>query len=365
MFHVVKSQGATVANRALPLWCQTTATPNRLNPGKLTDVYAAAFQIFTADGTQIFPSTQGSRQAVDLVDHRVDIGYYAAVWDTSNVSVVVGAYTIRWYVTPDVDSDEVAFEQDFEVVTRPFRGNNYCSLASLRDEGVKVTRMSDDRAQALILRASKYVEMFTGRYFYPQPKTLRVDGTNSRGLPLDEPIVAISGLAVSLVSEFTASDLQVLEDTYRIYNRHLTLGLLNPDDRESPRLEFVHDDDLKGVNYVVPTSGYRLTQLIWPKGQQNVRIVGVFGYTEPDGSWCGRTPELIQVATRLLCFRYLANPGTDARDDSVKRGRLLSEHTKDQGYQLAKLSSFAGYTEDPEIDSILCAFTRPPKLGAA
>lgn len=363
MFHVVKSQGATVANRALPLWCQTTATPNRLNPGKLCDVFAAAFQIFKSDGTQLFPSTAGTRQSVDLVAHRIDIGYYAAVWNSSAADI--GAYTIRWFVIVEQGSDEVSFEQDFEVVTRAFRGHNYCSLASLRDDGLTVAKMPDDKAQALILRASKYVEMFTGRYFYPQPKTLRMDGTNSRGLALEEPIVAIQGLAVSLVSQFTASDLQVLEDTYRIYNRHLTLGLLNPDDRENPKLEFIHDDDLKGVNYVVPTSGYRLTQLIWPKGQQNVRIVGVFGYTEPDGSWCGRTPELIQVATRLLCFRYAAKPGTDARDDAVKRGRLLSEHTKDQGYQLAKLSSFAGYTEDPEIDSILCSFTRPPKLGAA
>jgi hypothetical protein len=360
---VVKSQGSTVGNRALTLWCQTTAYPNLLNPGILQDVSSAQFQIFNDAGTQIYPATAGTKQTVDLAAHRIDVGQYVAVWSSSNAAV--GLYIIRWYVTPiAVGSSESVFDQEFEVVTQPYRGLNYCSIASLRADGLTTTKADDAKAQRKIIQASRLVEMFTGRVFSPVPKILRVDGTNSRGLPLEEPIVAIQGLAVSLVSQFTSSDLQVLADTFRIYNRHLTLNILNPDDRESPRIEFVHDDDLKGVNYVVPTSGYRLTQLIWPKGQQNCRIVGVFGYTEPDGSWCGRTPEMIQEVTRLLVFRYLPNPGTNARDDAVKRGRLLSEHTKDQGYQLQRMSQFGGYTGDPEIDGILSAFTRPAKFGA-
>jgi hypothetical protein len=206
--------------------------------------------------------------------------------------------------------------------------------------------------------------MFTGREFLAQQKTLRIDGTNGRGLPLGEPIVAISALAVSLVSQFTASDLQVLADTFRVYNRHLSLGLLNPDDRENPKLEFVHDDDLKGVNYTVPTSGYRLTQLIWPKGQENCRLSGFFGFTEPDGSFMGKTPELIQLATKLLCFRYMDKMGTDDRDDATKRARLLGERTKDQSYTLSKPTLFTGYSGDPEIDGILRGFSRPPSFGA-
>lgn len=363
MLSVVKSQGSTVANGALPLLCQTTAQPNLLNPGRLQDVASARFQILDEAGAQVYPATPGTGAAVDLTAHRIDTGQYVAVWDSSNAAI--GPYIIRWYVTPAASgSTERIFDQDFEVVERPYRGMNYCSLASLRAEGLTPLKADDAKVQRLILQASRMIEMFTNRVFAPVAKTIRVDGTNGRGLPLDEPIVAIKGLAVSLVSQFTSSDLQVLEDTYRIYNRHLTLGLLNPDDREDPKLEFVHDDDLKGVNYVVPTSGYRLTQLIWPKGQQNCRIVGVFGYTEPDGSWSGRTPEMIQVATRLLVFRYLPAMGTNARDDSVKRGRLLSEHTKDQGYQLQRMSVFGGYTGDPEIDAILSTFTRPPKFGA-
>jgi hypothetical protein len=359
---VVKASGATVVNAALPLWVQTGSL-HGLNPGLLCDPYYAAFQIYSAAGTQVYPVAAGTRQVVDLVAHRIDKGHYAAVWNSA--SAALGAYNIRWYVVPVNGDAEVTFDQDFEVVTRAFPGRNYCSLASLRDDGLSANAMADDRAQRLIVQASSMVEMYTGRVFAPVAKTIRVDGTNSRALPLQEPIVAIQGLAVSLVSQFTSSDLEVLADTFRVYNRHLSIGLSQPDDRENPKLEFVHDDDLKGVNYVVPTSGYRLTQLIWPRGQQNVRIVGVFGYTEPDGSWCGRTPDMIQMATRLLCFRYKSRPGTDDRDDATKRGRLISEHTKDQGYQLANISMFAGYTGDPEVDGILASFTRPPRFGAA
>jgi hypothetical protein len=363
MLSVVKSQGATVANRALPMWCQTTATPNLLNPGILQDVAAASFQIYSSKGVQIYPSHGGDKQTVNLVTQRIDTGYYAAVWDSSHADI--GEYTIRWYVTPiAAGAEENVFEQDFEVVTVPYRSRNYCSVESLRIEGVTSARLSDIAVQRHILQASRYVEMFTGRVFCPVPKVIRIDGTNGRGISLEEPIVAIQGLAVSLVSQFTASDLQVLADTFRVYNRHLTLGLLNPDDRDNPHLEFVHDDDLKGVNYVVPTSGYRLTQLIWPKGQQNCRIEGVFGYTEPDGSWWGRTPELIQLVTKMLCFRYLDRLGTSLHDDAIKRGRVISEHTKDQGYTLSHPSSFNAYTGDTEIDTILVNFTRPPKFGA-
>lgn len=308
----------------------------------MCDPYSAAFQILDSTGTQIYPVTPGTKQSVNLVTHRVGLGYYAAVWTSS--AAAVGAYTIRWSVVPVVGDEEVVFDQSFEVVTKDFPGRNYCSLQSLRDDGITASAVADDVAQRLIVQASRMVEMYTGRVFAPVPKTVRVDGNNSRRLLFQEPIVAIESLTVSLFLGILESDLAVLPDTFLVYNRHLSMGLLQPDDRDNPKIEFVYDANLEGA--------------------QNIEVVGVFGYTEPDGSWCGRTPELIQVATRLLCFRYRAKPGTDDRDDDVKRGRIISEHTKDQGYQLANMSMFGGYTADPEIDGILSSFTRPPKFGA-
>lgn len=374
MLTVVKSQGATLSNLALPLLVQATSslkqdgtTSASLNPGILMDAFYAAYQIYSFDGTQVFPTPNGAWQLVDLVADRVEMGIYAARWDTTGTpSPALGSYYIRWRVVPLDGDPERVFTQDFEVTSIPVdrQGLVYCSIQGLRDEGLTASRLADAAAVRLIQSASRYVEMFTGRRFCAQRKTLRVDGNNGRSLPLGEPIVAISKLAVSLVSQFTASDLQVLADTFRVYSRYITLGLIDPDDREDPKISFVHDDDLKGVNYVVPTSGYRLTQLIWPKGQENVRIYGVFGYTEQDGSFMGKTPELIQLATKLLCFRYLDKMGTDARDDATKRARLMGERTKDQSYTLGKPTLFSGYSGDPEIDTILRGFSRPPKMGA-
>jgi hypothetical protein len=331
------------------------------------DAFYAAYQIYLFDGTQVYPSPAGTWAVVDLVADRVETGIYAARWDTTGTpGPALGAYYIQWRVIPLDGDPERVFTQDFEVASLPVerQGLAYCSIQGLRDEGVTTRQLSDVAAVRLIQQASRYVEMFTGRRFCAQRKTLRVDGNNGRDLPLGEPIIAVSALAVSLVSQFTASDLQVLADTYRIYSRYITLGLTDPDDRENPKISFVHDDDLKGVRFVVPTSGYRLTQLIWPKGQENVRIYGVWGFTEQDGSLMGKTPELIQLATKLLCFRYLDKMGTDDRDDATKRARLLGERTKDQSYTLSKPTLFTGYSGDPEIDGILRGFSRPPSFGA-
>ena len=374
MLTVVKSQGATLANLALPLIVQATSTVEQdgttsasLNPGIMMDAFYAAYQIYSFAGDQVYPVTAGTWEIIDPVADHVDTGLYAAHWDTTGTpGPALGNYYIRWQLVP-LDGDPVReFTQDFEVASMPVnrQGLSYCSIQSLRDEGLTLTKFSDAALVTKIQSASRYVDMFTGRQFCAQSKVIRVNGNNGRDLPLGEPIVAINGLAVSLVSQFTASDLQVLADTFRVMNRTISLGLLNPDDREDPKLCFVHDDDLKGVNYVVPTSGYRLTQLIWPKGQENVRIYGWFGYTEPDGSLMGKTPELIQQATKMLVFRYLNHMGTQLRDDDMKRSRILEERTKDQSYSLAKFPTFAGYSGDPEIDGILRNFSRPPMFGA-
>jgi len=109
-----------------------------------------------------------------------------------------------------------------------------------------------------------------------------------------------------------------------------------------------------------------LGRLVWPRGQQNVEARGVFGYTEPDGSPTGRTPELIRRVTMLLVLRELPLLGdVDAREDAQRRFRLTSERTRDQSYTLEALRLHGAFTGDPEIDNVLVAFMRPPDLGAA
>jgi hypothetical protein len=112
--------------------------------------------------------------------------------------------------------------------------------------------------------------------------------------------------------------------------------------------------------------GLGLSSLVWPRGQQNVTVQGIFGYTEPDGSPTGRTPELIRHATKLLVLRELPLlADIDAREDAQKRYRLTSERTRDQSYTLEALRLHGAFTGDPAIDNILVAFARPPDFGAA
>lgn len=231
----------------------------------------------------------------------------------------------------------------------------YASVADLRAEGVTDAAASDARLESLIALAGSYIERVTGRFFEPRAQVLRVDGTGSRVLPLGHPIVRVDAILIDS-SPFSPGDLPIDPDFYRVYNRHLTQGLLLPDDRDHPRIELVGGEE--------PFPG--LGRLAWPRGQQNVEVRGVFGYTEPDGSATGRTPELIRHVTKLLVLRELPLlADLDRREDAQRRWRLTSERTRDQAYTLEALRLTGAFTGDPEIDNVLVAFVRPADFGAA
>jgi hypothetical protein len=231
----------------------------------------------------------------------------------------------------------------------------YATVADLRAEGVSEAVASDARLAMLIGLAGAYIERITGQFFEARALTLRLDGTGARVLPLGHPIVRIDAVALDS-NPFSPGDLAVDPELFRVYNRHLTQGLLLPDDRDHPRLELVHEEDVH----------LGLGQLRWPRGQQNVEVRGVFGYTEPDGSLVGRTPELIRHVTKLLVMRELPRmTDVDRREDAQRRWRLTSERTRDQSYTLEALRLHGDFTGDPEIDNILVGFVRPADFGAA
>lgn len=349
---VVKAEGASIANQAISLWVQSTT-------GWLSDPLAVSWQLFGPDGGQVWPAAAGTSEDLDLTASRVSSGHYCATWNSS--AAVVGRYTVRWSVT--TASERRVFDQELEVVGQAYSGAHYCTVADLRVEGLTPARFPERAAQMLIVKASKYVERFTGRVFGAIAKTVRLDGTNARALLLNEPIVALDP-TVLLIGDLVGEPSTLEPESLLVYNRHLSQGLLDPDDREAPKIEFAGDGHL----YCPGCAGLgvrRWTQGIWPKGRQNVQVSGLFGFTEVDGSWVGGIPELIREATKMLCFRTLDKMGSAGRDDSMKRGRLLSEFTRDQGYTLQKSASSAVITGDPEIDNILVAFSRPPRFGAA
>lgn len=327
----------------------------------LADVFSVSIQIVKPDGTDAVAKT-----ALGMADApagtRVGIGHHAYAWTPGSNGV--GLYTVRWYYVVASGDAEASFDLPFELVAVPYPpGPQYCTVESLAAEGFPAS-FSAAQTQTAIVRASRYVEHFTGRTFVPVRKVLRVDGTSSRALMLDEPIVAMEDVQIA----DPLGGIVIIDNTMQIYNRHIREGLLNPDDRDNPKLEFLHGNDLAGVNEDASHAARNfLVDCTWPRGRQNVYLTGVFGYTEPDGSFVGGTPMLIQEATRMLIFKNLKKMSLRV---GVPSTAVIQETTKDQTVIFAQPGAGGDnrarmFTGDPDIDMLLLGFIRPPHFGAA
>ena len=362
MASLARGQPSDCAHPALDLFTQVS--------GMLVDVAVLEFQIYDVSDpgkqlvpSQVYPLAPGARATVNVgalcpAGDKLSTGHFVARW-TPPVDEAVGTHEVRWFFRLHAGSPEQTFREEFEVLATVagFTADGYASVSDLRAEGVSPADASDARLQQLIALASRYIERVTGRFFDPRTQTLTLDGSGGRTLPLGHPIIGVDSVIID-ASPFSLGDSPVDPSAYRVYNRHLTQGLLLPDDRDNPKLELLYGDG--------PVGALGLGSFIWPRGQQNITVHGVFGYTEPDGSPSGRTPTLIRHATKLLVMRELPLLGSvDQREDAQRRFRLTSERTRDQSYTLEALQLHGAFTGDPEIDNILVAFVRPPDFGAA
>lgn len=307
---------------------------------------------------------------------RMNLGWYVARYTPAN-NEPIGRHQIRWTyeitatdpTTQITTTTAYTVVRDFDVLAAGTAmvdaGPAYALVSDLRDEGITTAQVNDTRVQRLIVQASRFVEMTTGRYFAARRKAMRLDGSGNREILFYEPIVALVGATIDS-SPYYVGDLPVDANLFRVYSRHISQGLLSPDDRDNPKISFFHGTDHFGVRFV-PTTGLRLLSLVWPMGQQNVKIDGVFGYTDPDGvpTSTGKTPDLIRHATKLLVMRELPRMQTDrdAREDAQNRWRLLAERTRDQSYNRSDLG-IGGFTGDLEIDRILARYQRPVMFGS-
>ncbi len=346
--------------------------------GALTDVAVLEFQIFDisddakrASPVQVHPATAGARPPVNATDlwptgDKLATGRFVARW-TPPAGEAIGAHEIRWFFQTTTGAPEQTSREDFDVLAEGAGSSpsGYALVSDLREEGVSAADAPDARLARLVLLASQYIDRVTGRFFEPRPMTMTVDGSGGRIQLLGHPIIAVSSVKmfVGMFAEFGV--LPVIPSFFRVYNRHLTQGLLDPDDREDSRLEFFHWSDLLGV-HATPAGHLGLGSLVWLPGVQNVVIDGLFGFTDPDGSAVGRTPDLIRHVTKLLVLREIPKM-TDLtrREERQKRWRLVSERTRDQGYNLEALRLHGSFTGDPEIDNVLVAYQRPAQAGAA
>lgn len=281
-------------------------------------------------------------------------------------------YRVTWHdsatVAPLPDADQDPFQGEAA-------SGMYCQVEDLRTEGITTAMLSDSRAATKIKEAGRYLEKCCRQWFEPRSRTFRVDGRDSRVLEFRVPIIRLDS-AIHITGRgagFDDSDTIDVDDLV-VYNRHLTEGLEEPDDRDTPRAEFPDDQISYGLggtqNYIPLTSGFG-------RSSQGVQVTGIFGYTEldPDDSVgetsegsqiplsYGRTPPLIKRACLKLVLRDMATLiDLDLREDFRSRWMLTGERTADQSYTKAAPASVGQvgfWTGDPEIDEIISMYQSP------
>ena len=356
--------------------------------GFLIDPFSLEVEVLTDDGDEALVRVACSETAYPTGD-RLGLGYYrASAYDPQNEDWGVdpeddpgpGRRTVRWYAVLEEDGPEISWTTYTERLlngAKPDAGVPYYALiADLRTEGFTTVVLSDARAAQLLARATQYIEMFTGRRFVAEPKDLALEGSGGPKLMLSEPIVGIDpdGLRVELepYPVTSGTSLPYSRETVRVYSRHLTQRLTQPDDRQNPKIEVFDPTGFR--DYGGGNRGGALARYAFPRGQQNVHLRGVFGFTEWDGSPAGRTPALIAHAAMLLVRRHMVGGGIGAGGGPSGGAIVTSEKTRDQSVSYASPGSvgsgragsvlLGAFTGDPEIDTILASFMRQISLGA-
>ncbi len=343
--------------------------------GVLTNLFSLEFQVFDRSNDtrramplQVYPSSVGTRATVDVgtdapTGDRDGPGRYTARWTVPTLEPI-GLHMIRWFWKAESTSAEQTADQPFDIGTLAAPASYLLALPSdIRAECIPSSgpaAVSDLRVLAALQAAGAFIERFTRRRFGARYGAVDVDGGSAPGLVLGtaEPLIAVEQLQYREAS-YTIDEFVSNGANYRIYNRHLR-GLTDPDDRDNPRLE-LYDYTYGGHGGFV-FGGYR-----FPEGRQNIRIRGVFGYTEADGTPFGGIPLLLRGAATSLAMRYLASKATSS--GASYPGAIKSESTREQSVTYAVSDNnpaFVGQiTGDPLVDQVLLMLRAPAAMGAA
>ncbi len=222
--------------------------------------------------------------------------------------------------------------------------------------------------------AKLFIDKMTGWWFEPRTfdtdNELKLDGMGTRDLLVPLPIIEITKVQFVDFPTVPGGVSEVDLDAFAIYNRHLTKGLTNPDDRRNPRIAFVGTRIGRRQIFVSE----------FPRGRQNIWLTGKFGFTEWDNGVTpeGITPLLIKDVAIRLVLREMPAPGTpggmidgDQYEDRMRAAGMVSqEKVRDQSISYAVggrggEGNIAGvFTNDPYIDMILASHRRPAKMAA-
>jgi len=122
----------------------------------------------------------------------------------------------------------------------------YSSVEWFRSHGVSEEDASDADLTAHIKEVSLFIDDFTGMWFEPRKKTYVLDGDGQEVLYVYIPIISIQNIKFG--------DEEISLENFTVYNQDF------PDDRKNPRIS-------------------RPLGEVFPKGKNNIELVGRFGYT--------------------------------------------------------------------------------------
>lgn len=284
-----------------------------------------------------------------------DVTQYVFTYSTTDVAVIP-TIRARAYRSSDSTYDATSIP-----VTVSLAG--YCTIQDVRDQGYTAVLYPDADVQKAIGDATALIDRVTRQWFEPRFKRVMMDAKKLDQLFLQVPIVAVMRMEIDEVA--------MEMDEFLIYNRHLTHGIVNPDDRADPRVTWGQARSNLDIRRLY--GGGRFEQ-----ARKSVMLSGVFGYTEHGpGDYIGETakgsqvpisyggpPIPIQKAALRLTIRYFQP--LDQGDDISKASRVIEEKTRDQSYKLSTPSEqdgSYGITGDIEVDKILMMYPAPLDCG--
>jgi len=308
-------------------------------------------------------------------------------YPTTRPPLVATVFSYR-YTDPSGPVDAVSGEANGSYRATPYRTSDgatgtpvhadkarrcYITPDDVWAEGYVNPPWTPDKVWRGIDRACATIDALCRQWFEPRYAQFTFDGTDHDQMWLDLPICALHAL--------NQDDVVVELDDVEVFNRHLTRGQLNPDDRANPKVTYALD--------FFP--GYRgrrrriyADAALFGAGRKNVLLKGVFGYTElgagdiaaetVDGSQVpisyGQTPAEIKRACLLLALTYMLP--ADEQQEAALQSRVTKIKTRDQEIQFsdpggggANPDASYGLTGNIEVDNILMRYTGPLRMGAA
>lgn len=322
-----------------------------LNANTLLDSGYDLWRVERQDPGPVWTPVSPQTAWIPITQNMFDYRYI----DQTNVDTVGVYQAVPYNSTDIIDGTPV-------VVTAQFGG--YCTVQDIRDQGYAVGVYPDLQVLRSINSATALIDKVTRQWFEPRFRFVSKDGICRDSVPLMVPIIVLQRVKIGS---------QVMDiGNYAIYNRHLTHGIVQPDDRANPIVAYRTVSESPAIRRLHRGSRFEHDRKI-------IGMTGIFGYTDLGPGFVGETAEGSQIpltygvipsqivrACTLLTIRDMV-PFEDAAD-MANQSRVVEEKTRDQSIKFSDNSSNSndsgyGMTGILEADKILQMYVGPLDIG--